>query len=68
MICQSILDYVSVDLHRDTDRYKTAAILGILTVEILKVFDEVLRAKSGSSDDGVLVKFGGRIVVVIVIG
>ncbi len=70
MICQSILVLISTfDILRYISRrYETAAIFGILTSEILKVFDEILLGISGASDDGVLVKLGKRLIFVIVIG
>ena len=51
-----------------TDRWETAAILGVLTFEILKVFDDALLAVTESADDGVLVKLGKKIILVIIIG
>ena len=49
-------------------RYETAAIFGLLTSEILKVFDEVLLAVGEASVDGVMIVFLKRIVIVILIG
>ena len=49
-------------------RYETAAIFGILTSEILKVFDEVLLAIGEASVDGLMIIFLKRIVIVILIG
>ena len=55
------------DLHQTVDRAETVAIFGILTFEILKVFDDVLVAVSGSAD-GILTKLGKQILIVILIG
>ncbi|CAF1079200.1 unnamed protein product [Rotaria sordida] len=57
-----------IDSNKKINRYESAAIFGILTFEILKVFDEVLLTINETSADGVLVKFGKRIFVVIVQG
>jgi len=68
MISQSTLGVLSFDPGQIENRYEMAAIFGILTFEILKVFDEILLAVSGASIDGVLIKFGKRIVVVVIVG
>ena len=59
---------VPFDPHDKTDRIETAAVLAILTFEILKVFDGLLLAITQSPEDGVLTKLGKQIVVAIVIG
>jgi hypothetical protein len=69
MTYQSILGILSpIDLYHKMNRYETAAVFGILTFEILKVFDDVLLAISETSSEGVLVIFLKRIVVVFLIG
>jgi hypothetical protein len=56
------------NLFHKMDRFETAAIFGILTSEILKVFDEILLAISEASADGVMIIFLKRMVIVILIG
>ncbi len=68
MTYQSILGiFLPIDLYHKRNRRETAAVFGILTFEILKVFDDVLLAISEASGDGVLVIFLKRIVVVFLI-
>lgn len=54
--------------HQKTDRAETAAILGILTFEILKVFDDIFLAVSGSADGGILTKLIKQTIIIIVVG
>ncbi|CAF5023013.1 unnamed protein product, partial [Rotaria sp. Silwood1] len=56
------------DFYQKVNRFETAAIFGILTFEVLKVFEEILLPANEASDDGVLVKLGKRMVIVVVIG
>ncbi|UJR12020.1 hypothetical protein I4U23_016198 [Adineta vaga] len=51
-----------------TNRYKIAAIFGILTSEILIFFDEILLAISGTSNDGIIIILLKRILITMLIG
>lgn len=57
-----------MEIYGYVNRYETSAIFGILTFEILKMFDELLIAKSGSSDDGVIRISLKRILLVFLLG
>ena len=66
---QCILVFLSLSnpFHK-MHRYETAAIFGLLTSEILKVFDEILVAIGEASVDGLMIVFLKRIVIAILIG
>ncbi|CAF3803944.1 unnamed protein product [Rotaria sordida] len=51
-----------------TDRYMTAAITGIQTMEILKILEEILIDINESSDSGVFIEIFKRILIVLFIG